>query len=133
MSIDLNKDYTRQEQLELDLSDLFSQGITDKTGQMRPEIQSIGVAATALQAEADGVPVEMVGRIVTTAHEISLNEAKAYPEDLVEELEKRNHPALAKLIRLGIAACRTDADYQLFKRWLVLLHNMMIIRSKQNN
>jgi len=131
MSFDPYRDYTLEEQRTLDLSQLFAHGLRDpSSGQLWPAIQGVGAAATAIQAAADDVPVPMVGRLVTTAHEIDLARARAVPDELVEELEKRDHPALARLIRAGIAACQDDEDYRLFARWLAQVFNLMLLRQQ---
>lgn len=129
MPIDPYRDYSYQEQLNLDLTELFVAGWRDEKGQMRPEIQGVGVAATAIQAEADGVPVQMMGRLATTAAEMSLEETRTYPDDLVEELEKRDHPKLAGLIRTGLAACQNEPDFRALARWLALVHHLMVVRA----
>jgi len=133
MSIDPFRDYTYQEQRNLDLTLLFSAGLRDEQGQMRPEIRGVGVAAAALQAEADNIPVEMMGRVATTAHEMNLTEVRTYPDDLVEELEKRHHPQMAQLIRTGLAACQTEADYRTLAHWLALVHQLMVMRKKSRD
>lgn len=131
MSIDPFRDYTLEEHRTLDLSTLFARGLRDPAGRLWPEIQGVGAAATAIQAADDGVPVPMVGRLVTTAHEINLVRARAVPEELVEELEKRHHPALARLLRAGIAACQDEADYRLFAGWLASVFHLMRLREQQ--
>lgn len=131
MSIDPFKDYTYQEQLHLKLTDLFVHGWQDDQGQMRPELRGVGVAAAAIQAEAAGIPVDMMGRVATTAHEMNLTEVQTYPDDLVEELEKRQYLGLAQVIRAGLAAVQTEADYRLLARWLALVHQLMVIRQSK--
>ena len=129
MPIEPFRDYSYQEQLDLDLSDLFAAGLRDEMGQIRPEIQGVGVAAAAIQAEADGVPVDMMDRVATTVYDLSLEEARAYPDDLVEELEKRNHPKLARLIQAGLAACHHEPDFRTLAHWLALVHQLMVVRA----
>lgn len=130
MPIDPYRDYTRQEQLELDLTELFANGIRNEEGQLRLELQGIGCAAMALQTEEAGVPMPMFNRMLTTANEISLKRAKDMPEELVEELEKRGFPQIGRVIRAGIDACQNTEDYHAFFRWLMLVRNLMALRDR---
>jgi|GEM_PF-1724772 len=130
MPIDPHRDYTRQEQLDLDLSELFAEGLRDENGQLPLTLQGIGSAAMAVQTEQAGVPLPMFNRMLTTANEISLQRARAMPEELVEELEKRGFPQIARIIRAGIDACRDDADYRNFVRWLIQVRNLIVFRAQ---
>jgi len=127
MPIDPFRDYTYEEQLQLDLHELFAQGLRTPDGAMRPELQGVGAAAAALQAQT--VPLPMVGLMLTNANEKTLLGAQRHPEDLTEELDKRGHSRFADLIRSGIAACQNDDDYRMLVRWLGMVRNLMVIRS----
>lgn len=130
MPIDLFRDYTYEEQLSLDLSDLFNNGVQDEDGNMRPELQSIGATAAAIQALDHQVPLPMVGLMLTNANEKTLTGARRHPEDLFEELDKRGYSWFANLVRAGIAACRDEGEYRLLVRWLGMVRNLMILRRK---
>ena len=129
MPIDLNRDYTYEEQLNLDLSDLFDNGLRDAAGNMRPELQGIGAVAAAIQAQDEGATLPMVGLMLTNANEKTLLGARRHPEDLLEELQKRGCTRFAALIQRGIDACQDDADYRTLVRWLGMVRNLIIIRS----
>ena len=133
MKIDPFKDYTRQEQLELELSDLFVDGLRDADGAMLPLLRGIGVTATALQAEEDALPLDMLGRVATRASEITLIGARRYPEDLTEDLQKRNQLKYADLLTTGVAACSEEADFRTFAQWIVLVHQLMRFREQHSN
>lgn len=128
--IDPNRDYTYEEQRNLDLNDLFEPGVRDEQGKLRSELQGIGAAAVAIQAMDQKVPLPMVGLMLTNAYEKTLLGARRHPEDLLEELDKRGHTQFADLVRAGIEACRDDEEYLLFVRWLGMVYNLMVIRSK---
>ena len=128
MQIDPNRDYTYEEQRQLDLSNLFMDGIRTEDGAMRPELQGVGAVAAAIQAQDEGVPLPMVGLMLTNANEKTLLGAQRHPEDLLEELELRGYTQFAALIRRGIAACYDDDDYRMLVRWLGMVRNLLIIR-----
>ena len=129
MPIDPYRDYTYEEQRNLNLSALFENGLSDEQGQMRPELQGIGAAAAAIQAMDQGVPLPMVGLMLTNANEKTLLGARRHPEDLLEELEFRGFTHFAALVRAGIDACQDDADYRLLVRWLGMVRNLMVVRT----
>ena len=129
MPIDPNRDYTYEEQLHLDLHELFVNGLRTPDGTMRPELQGVGAAAAAIQAQ--DVPLLMVGLMLTNANEKTLLGAQLHPEDLLEELDKRGHARFADVIRSGIAACRNDDDYRTLVRWLGMVRNLMVIRARE--
>lgn len=131
MTIDPQRDYTRQEQLDLDLTELFADGFRDAEGKLPLALQGLGVAALALQTEAAGVPLPMYNRMLTTANEISLKRAREMPDELVEELEKRGFPRIGRIIRAGIDACRDNDDYRSFVRWMILARNLMALRARE--
>lgn len=133
MPIDPYRDYTYEEQRVLDLSDLFANGLRDDQGKMKPELQGIGSAAAAIQAEDEGTPLPMVGLMLTNAAEKTLLGAQRHPEDLLEELEKRGYTRFAGLIQRGIDACQDDEDYQILVRWLGMVYNLMIVRLNSKN
>ena len=127
MPIDPYRDYTYEEQLHLDLHELFSNGLRTPEGAMRPELQGVGSAAAAIQAQE--IPLPMIGLMLTNANEKTLLGAQRHPEDLLEELDKRGHAWFADVIRTGIAACLDDDDYRTLVRWLAMVRNLMVIRS----
>jgi hypothetical protein len=127
MPIDPYRDYTYEEQLHLDLHELFAQGLRTSDGAMRPELGGVGSAAAAIQAQ--GIPLPMIGLMLTNANEKTLLGAQRHPEDLLEELDKRGHAHFADVIRSGIAACQNDEDYRILVRWLGMVRNLMVIRS----
>lgn len=128
MPIDPFRDYTYEEQLHLDLQELFVHGLRTPEGTMRPELQGVGAAATAIQFQ--GIPLPMIGLMLTNANEKTLLGAQRHPEDLLEELDKRGHSRFADIIRSGIAACKDDEDYRSLVRWLGMVRNLMVIRSR---
>ncbi len=130
MPIDPHRDYTRQEQIDLDLTGLFAEGLRDEEGRLPLVLQGIGSAAMALQVEEAGVPLPMFNRMLTTANEISLQRASAMPEELVEELERRGFPQIARIVRAGIDACRDEDDYRNFVRWLIQVRNLIVFRAQ---
>lgn len=127
MPIDPFRDYTYEEQLNLNLHELFTEGLRTPEGAMRPELQGVGSAAAAIQAQ--GIPLPMIGLMLTNANEKTLLGAQRHPEDLLEELDKRGHAWFADVIRTGIAACQDDEDYRMLVRWLGMVRNLMVIRS----
>jgi hypothetical protein len=133
MPIDPYRDYTYEEQRTLDLSDLFANGLRGEHGKMRPELQGIGSVAAAIQAQDDGVPLPMVGLMLTNANEKTLLGAQRHPEDLLEELEKRGYIRFASLIQRGIDACQDEADYRTLVRWLGMVRNLLVIRYKASD
>lgn len=128
MSIDPYRDYNYEEQLHLDLHELFENGLRTPDGAMRPELQGVGAAAAAIQAQE--IPLPMFGLMLTNANEKTLLGARRHPEDLLEELDKRGHSRFADVIRSGIAACQNDEDYRTLVRWLGMVRNLMVIRSR---
>ena len=126
MPFDPDKEYTLEEQRRLDLTDLFAEGIRDDQGRMRPAVQGVGSVAAAIQAEDEGVPIDVLGRMVTTGFENDLAETRAHPEDLLEELDP--YPRFAALVRSGLNACRDDDDYEYFMRWLRNVRGLVVLR-----
>lgn len=131
MPIDPHRDYSYEEQLSLDLHELFVQGLRTPEGTMRPELQGVGAAAAAIQAQ--GIPLPMIGLMLTNANEKTLLGAQRHPEDLLEELDKRGHSSFADVIRTGISACQNDEDYRMLVRWLGMVRNLMVIRAHHAN
>ena len=129
MPIDPYRDYTYEEQLHLDLKELFVNGLRTPQGVMLPELQGVGAAAAAIQAQH--IPLPMIGLMLTNANEKTLLGARRHPEDLFEELDKRGHGWFADVVRAGIAACRDDNDYDMLVRWLGMVRNLMVIRSRE--
>lgn len=131
MSIDPYRDYTYEEQLQLNLHELFADGLRTAEGKMRPELQGVGSAAAAIQAQ--NIPLPMMGLMLTNANEKTLLGAQRHPEDLLEELDKRGHAWFADVIRTGIAACQDDEDYRMLVRWLAMVRNLIVIRTLSAN
>jgi hypothetical protein len=131
MPIDPYRDYTYEEQLHLDLHELFSKGLRTPEGAMRPELQGVGAASAAIQAQ--GIPLPMIGLMLTNANEKTLLGAQRHPEDLLEELDRRGHTRFADVIRSGIAACQNDDDYRTLVRWLGMVRNLIIVRTHTTN
>ena len=127
MPIDSFRDYSYEEQLHLNLHELFAQGLRTPEGTMRPELQGVGSAAAAIQNQ--DVPLPMIGLMLTNANEKTLLGVQRHPEDLLEELDKRGYSSFADLIRSGIAACQNDDDYRTLVRWLGMVRNLIVIRS----
>jgi hypothetical protein len=130
MPIDPYRDYSYEEQLHLDLQELFSNGLRSPDGKMRPELQGVGSAAAAIQAR--NIPLPMMGLMLTNANEKTLLGAQRHPEDLTEELDKRGHGWFADVIRTGIAACQSDEDYRILVHWLGMVRNLMVIRANES-
>jgi hypothetical protein len=124
MPIDPFRDYTLQEQRDLDLLQLFDNGIRGDDGRMTPELQGVGTVAMAIQALDHGVTVDMLGRIAYAADKATLDSIRKYPEDLTEELDKRGHGNIADVIRVGMSHIHTQEDGKAFARWLSLVHQM---------
>lgn len=131
MPIDAFRDYTLQEQRDLDLLQLFDNGIRGEDGRLTPELQGVGVVAMAVQALDHGVKVDMLGRIAYAASKATLESLRKYPEDLTEELDKRGHGHFADVIRAGMAHIHTQQDGIAFARWLSLVHQMARTRTTQ--
>jgi hypothetical protein len=124
MTPDPFRDYTREEQLALDLTDLFDDGLRAPDGRMRPEVQGIGMTAAALQAIEEGVPLEFVGLMLTNARENDLQTTREHPEDLTEEVDECC-PKFASLIRSAVQSCRDEAEYRMLVQWIANVHQTM--------
>lgn len=121
MPIDPFKDYTRQEQLDLDLSQIFADGWRDPDGQPSVLVEGIGATSFALQFKDAGLPLGMLGLAVTFAHQNTLAQSKADPGPLIDELG----PYFGGVVEAGLNACTTDDDYGLFVQWLANIHHLV--------
>jgi hypothetical protein len=102
---------------ELDLGELFAEGITDGEGRLSPELQGFGSVAAAVQLENDLVGRSQLARTIQVL--------KGH-----EPLEEPPPTPLAYLVDRGISACRTDADRAAFVHWLGLVANVMTLRAR---
>jgi hypothetical protein len=115
--IDPNRDYTREEQLALDLTTLFDEGLLAPDGQVAEVVRGIGTTAAAHQALAEGVPLNVVGLALTNARENTLETTRAYPEDIMAEIDSA-YPKFAAIMYAGLDACGDEAEYRAFVVWL---------------
>jgi len=122
-----DRDQSRDELLAVDVPAILAAGISDGSGAMRGPVQGTASAAAAVQLGEDGLPVEMLGRILTMIHRHTLAAARANQDVIVEEPAKRGFPRAAAIVRLGIEACRDDADYILFARWLANVYGLLVL------
>ena len=114
MPIEEKDSYSDEELAQLDLAELFEGGIRTEEGRMRGDLQGVGSVAAAVQLEAAGVRPDEVGRAV---------QALRAGEDPSED-----PPALAELVKKGLAACKSDEDRAMLGRWLGNVASMMVIR-----
>ena len=117
-------DLGRDELLAIDVPAMLAEGISDGDV-IRGELQGTGQAAAAVQMEADGLPLEMLGRMLTMVNRHTWQAAVADVDVITEEPEKRGFPRAAAVVRAGIAACRDDADYGRFARWLANVYTLL--------
>jgi hypothetical protein len=124
---DGQRDLGRDELLAIDVPALLAAGISDGAGRFRGELQGTGQAAAAVQLGASGLPLEMLGRMLTMVNRHTWRAAVADVDVIVEEPEKRGFPAAGTMVRAGISACRDDAEYGLFARWLADVYALLAI------
>ncbi|MBW4438628.1 MAG: hypothetical protein KME04_15915 [Pleurocapsa minor GSE-CHR-MK-17-07R] len=115
--IDPNKDYTKDEQLALDLTTLFDDGLVAPDGQVSEVVRGIGTTAAAHQAIAAGVPLAFIGLALTNARENTLETTRAFPEDIMAEIDNA-YPRFAAIMYAGLDACGDEQDYRAFVQWL---------------
>jgi hypothetical protein len=126
-SRDEHRDLGREELLAIDVPALLATGISDGAGRIRGELQGTGQAAASVQLAASGLPLEMLGRMLTMVNRHTWQAAVADVDVIVEEPEKRGHPRAGEIVRAGIAACRDGDDYVLFARWLANVYGLAAI------
>jgi hypothetical protein len=114
--IDEQESYSDDELARLDLRELLGGGIRGDDGRMRGELQGEGSVAAAVQLESAGVRVEDLTGALT-----SLRAGGDAPQ---------GPPALAELVRTGLAACADDEERALFLRWLGNVTTLMLMRSR---
>lgn len=119
---------TREEQLAVDVPQLLGEGISDETGMLRGVVQGLGQTAAALQIQDAGMPLEMLGRILTMINRHSFEAAVIDIDVIVEEPERRGYPKIAAIVRAGIGSCCNDTDYRLLARWLANVYALIALR-----
>jgi hypothetical protein len=124
---DEHRDLGRDELLAIDLPALLAAGISDGAGRIRGELQGTGQAAASVQLLASGLPLDMLGRMLTMVNRHTWQAAVADLDVIVEEPEKRGFPGAAGIVRAGIAACRDGDEYLLFARWLANVYSLTAI------
>jgi hypothetical protein len=124
---DEHRDLDREELLAIDVPALLAAGISDGAGRIRGELQGTGQAAASVQLAASGLPLQMLGRMLTMVNRHTWQAAVADVDVIVEEPEKRGHPGAARIVRAGIAACRDGDEYVLFARWLANVYALAAI------
>jgi hypothetical protein len=124
---DEHRDLGREELLAVDVPALLAAGITAGTGQLRGELQGTGQAAAATQLEDSGLPLDMLGRMLTMLNRHTWQAAVADVDVIVEEPEKRGFPAAARIVRAGITACGDGDEYVQLARWLANVYGLLAI------
>lgn len=119
-------DLDREDLLAVDVPAMMAAGISDGDA-VRGELQGTGQAAAAVQLEADGLPLDMLGRMLTMVNRHTWQAAVADVDVIVEEPERRGFPRAAAIVRAGIAACGDDADYGHFARWLAGVYTLLAV------
>jgi hypothetical protein len=127
---DEHRDLDRDDLLAIDVPALLAAGISDGEGRIRGELQGTGQAAAAVQLEAAGLPLEMLGRMLTMVNRHTWQAAVADVDVIVEEPDKRGYPRAGEIVRAGIAACRDGNDYVLFARWLANVYGLAAIAAQ---
>jgi hypothetical protein len=122
-----HRDLDRAELLAVDVPGLLAAGISDGEGRIRGELQGTGQVAAAIQVEAAGLPLEMLGRMLTMVNRHTWQAAVADVDVIVEEPDKRGFPRASEIVRAGIAACRDGDEYVLFARWLANVYGLVAI------
>jgi hypothetical protein len=125
---DDHADLERADLLAIDVPATLAAGISDGAGGLRGEVQGTASAAAAVQMEAEGLPAEMLGRMLTMIHRHTWQAAVADIDVIVEEPEKRGYPRAAGIVRAGVAACRNGDEYVLFDRWLANVFTRLAVR-----
>lgn len=110
--IDDDRSYSDAELGTLDLAAVFRDGVVGADGRLRPELQGIGSVAAAIQLDNQFVTAAQVA-----------DAASLKPEDFVA-------PALDHVVRLGLAACRDDAERVVFGQWLGMVAAQLVLRER---
>ena len=126
---DEHGDLSRDELLVIDVPALLAAGISDGEGRIRGELQGTGQAAAAVQLAESGLPLEMLGRMLTMVNRHTWQAAVADVDVIVEEPEKRGFPDASEIVRAGITACHDGDEYVLFARWLANVYALAAIRA----
>jgi len=108
--------HTDAELADLDLAALLAGGITGPDGRLRAELQGIGSAAAAVQLDNQLVTATQVGEAGAAL--------RGTPASGMAP------PALDHLLRLGLAACRSDADREALGSWLGMVAGLLVIRER---
>ena len=126
-NMDEHGDLGRDELLAVDVPGLLAAGISEGAGRIRGELQGTGQAAASVQLAASGLPLDMLGRILTMVNRHTWQAAVADIDVIVEEPDKRGFPGTSGIVRAGIAACHDNDDYGLFARWLADVYGLAAI------
>ena len=121
-------DLSRKDLLAIDVPAMLAAGIGDDAGLLRGEVQGTASAAAAVQMAAEGLPPDMLGRMLTMVNRHTWQAAVADIDVIVEEPEKRGYPRSTRIVRSGVAACRDGDEYVLFARWLANVFTLATIR-----
>ena len=90
-----HRDLDRDELLAIDVPAMLAAGVSDGDG-IRGELLGTGQAAAAVQLEADGLPLDMLGRMLTMVNRHTWEAAVADVDVIVEEPDKRGFPRAAR-------------------------------------
>jgi hypothetical protein len=126
---DEHRDLDRDDLLAIDVPSLLAGGIGDRAGHLRGEVQGTASTAAAVQIEAEGLPLDMLGRMLTMVNRHTWQAAVADVDVIVEEPARRGYPRAASIVRAGIAACRDGDEYVLFARWLANVYALAALRA----
>ena len=126
---DEHADLGRDELLAIDVPAMLAAGVSEGDV-IRGELQGTGQAAAAVQLEADGLPLEMLGRMLTMVNRHTWQAAVADVDVITEEPDKRGFPRAGAIVRAGIAACRDDGDYGRFARWLADVYTLLAVAAR---
>ena len=124
---DGHHDLRRADLLAVDVPALLAAGISESPGRIRGELQGTGQAAASVQLAASGLPLDMLGRMLTMVNRHTWQAAVADIDVIVEEPDKRGFPGASDIVRAGIAACHDGDDYELFARWLANVYGLAAI------
>ena len=124
-----HRDLDRDELLAIDVPAMLAAGVSDGDG-IRGELLGTGQAAAAVQLEADGLPLDMLGRMLTMVNRHTWEAAVADVDVIVEEPDKRGFPRASGIVRAGIGACRSGDDYQHLARWLSDVYLLLAVAAR---
>ena len=97
-------DLDRDALLAVDVPALLAAGVGDADGRLRGEVQGTASAAAAEQLLADGLPGDILGRMLTMVNRHTWLAAVADIDVIVEEPETRGYPRAAGIVRAGVGA-----------------------------